>query len=648
MEKPGFFMPILGAMPQNSSALAIWKNQVFSCLFLGRCPRTPLLLRDGKTGFFHAYSWGDAPKFLCSCDMEKPGFFMPILGAMPQNPSALARWKNQVFPCLFLGRCPKTPLFLHVGGEAANVQEKRFFTGEIGLMHAKTWLTPLRALWGLMVVVALLLMGAGSYKYSYWGHGFDMVDFHMPIWGTLQGRFLLVSRYNFTDTFMGLDVALGFLPAIPFYALLPSAYTLVVVQTLLLVSGALPVYLIARARLGDGWAGVGFAALYLFYPTTQFMGMAAPFQPRIPGMVLLLWAFWMLEQRRLWPYLLLLGLAMLTRTDAALVVVAFGMYAALRRLPWAFAVVPFLVGLIYFYVAITYITPQFYSASFAPEKVEVPFDLSRDYNEMWPCGVSPQACYYLHLGGSIPEIIKNILTHPVEIFFFIFQGEKLWYLFLLLGGLLFLPLLAPRELLLAAPIVGINLLSDRVYQYVITEQYQILVIPGMVIAAIYGGERVLGMMGKWGAGSREQGAVPASRFPLPASRLSPLASRFCLGMVVLVLLINIPLKNPVVSAMRNPERPERVAIMERMKAQIPPDAVVAATSFLAPHMLPREKIYFIPGGPMHHPPDLADYVFIDSRAAALQGTGIVEGFRNDPRWRLLDQAEDLLLFERME
>ncbi|MFV9505505.1 MAG: DUF2079 domain-containing protein [Oscillochloridaceae bacterium umkhey_bin13] len=491
------------------------------------------------------------------------------------------------------------------------------------------WLTPQRALLTLMGLVGLVLIGAGAYKYSYWGHGFDMVDFHMPIWGTLQGRFLLVSRYNFTDTFMGLDVALGFLPAIPFYALLPSAYTLVVVQTVLLVSGAIPVYLIAQKRLTSAWAGVAFAALYLLYPTTQFMGMAAPFQPRIPGMVLLLWAFWMLEQRRLWPYLLLLGLAMLTRTDAALVVVAFGMYAALRRLPWAFAVVPMLVGLLYFYGAITYITPRFYDASFTPERVEMPFDLNRDYNDMWPCGVSPQACYYLHLGSGIPNIVKNILTHPVEIFFFITQPDKLWYLVLMFGGLLFLPLLAPRELLLAAPVFAINLLSNRIYQYVITEQYQILAIPGMIIAAIYGASWLLSQV------ERRQ------------PQFQPWRPWFYLTMVGLVVFINIPLRNPVVSALRNPERPERVAIMERMKAAIPPDATVAATSFLAPHLLPRERIFFIPGGPMHHPPELAAYAFIDTRAAALQSSGIVERMLADPQWQLLEAEDDLLLLKRV-
>ena len=495
------------------------------------------------------------------------------------------------------------------------------------------WVTPRYALATLMLVFSLVLIGAASYKYAYWGFGFDMVDFHMPIWGTTVGRFLLVSRYNFTDTFMGLDVALGFLPAVPFYALVPSAYTLVVVQTLFLVSAALPVYLIARDRLGSAWAGVAFAAVYLLYPTTQFMGMAAPFQPRVPGLVALLWAFWCLEQRKLGPYLLLLALALLTRTDAALVVVAFGMYAALRRLPWAYSAVPLGVGLIYFYLAITYITPLFYRSSFHPQQIELPFDLNRDYNALWPCGVSPQACYYMHLGSGIPNIIKNLLTHPVEVFFFIGQPAKLLYLALMFGGLLCLPLFAPRELLLAAPIFAINLLSNRIYQYVITEQYQILAIPGMVIAAIYGA------------------AWLNETFARTTPRSTRLRPALALGLVGLIALLNLPLKNPVVSALRYPERPARVAIMERMRAALPPDAKVAATSFLAPHLLPRLTLYYIPGGKMHHQPAEADYAFIDARAAGLraeiaQGNDLLAHLLADPAWTVVDQEDDLYLLRK--
>lgn len=520
------------------------------------------------------------------------------------------------------------------------IREHRSRTGEWA-----SWLTPRRTLAALLIAFAAVVIGAGSYKYSYWGHGFDMVDFHMPIWGTTRGHFLLVSRYNFTDTFMGLDVALGFLPAIPFYALVPSAYTLVVLQTLLLASAAVPVYLIARDRMGSPWVGVACAALYLLYPTTQFMAMAAPFQPRVPALVLFFWAFLALERRRPGWYLTLLFLAMLARTDAALVTVAFGMYAALRRTPLRYSVPPVLVGLTYFYVAITYVTPRFYSESFTPPpQIEVPFDLTRDYNDLWPCGVSPQACYYLHLGGSIPNIVRNILTHPVEIFFFITQPAKLTYLALMFGGLLFLPLFAPRELLLAAPIFAINLLSNRVYQYVITEQYQILAIPGMVIAAIYGAgwllkaleraTRLASAGGWWRAWPPDTGRVA-----------------FYGTLVALVALLNLPLKNPVVSAVRYPERPERVAVMERMRAMIPPDSAVAATSFLAPHLLPRLEIYYIPGGPMHHQPDEADYAFIDARAAGLRdqqarGNDILGRLLADPAWELLDEEDDLYLLRR--
>lgn len=488
------------------------------------------------------------------------------------------------------------------------------------------WLTPHVALVALLIAASSALIAGAAFKYSRWGQGFDMVDFHLPVWGTLHGKFLLVSRYNFTDTFMGLDVALGFLPALPFYALIPSAYTLIVLQAVLMVSAAIPVFLIARQRIGNPWAGVAFAAAYLLYPTTQFMTLAGPFQPRIPGLVLFFWAFFFLIRKQLWPYLICLFLAMLSRSDAALVVVAFGMVAALRRERWPFAVWPLLVGLVYFYAALTYITPRFYDPSFQPAQVSLPFDLHRDYNDLWPCGLSPQACYYIHLGGSLPEIAKNILTHPVEIFFFVFQPAKLVYLALMLGTLLFLPLLAPRELLLVAPIFAINLLSDRVYQYVITEQYQILAIPGVVIAAIYGGawlwERpwLRRFDGKW----------------------------LLLGMLLVIGLLNIPLKNPVISAFRNPESAARVAIMERMKAEIPPDAVVAATSFLGPHLLPREELYYIPGGKMHHQIDEAEYAFLDTRASAIQGRGIVEALQNDPRWQLLDAEDDLLLFRRIE
>jgi hypothetical protein len=88
-----------------------------------------------------------------------------------------------------------------------------------------------------------------------------------------------------------------------------------------------------------------------------------------------------------------------------------------------------------------------------------------------------------------------------------------------------------------------------------------------------------------------------------------------------------------------------------MRAQIPPEAKVAATSFLAPHLLPREELYYIPGGKMHHQADEADYVFIDRRASGLRaeaarGNDILGRLLADPGWEIVDQADDLILLRK--
>lgn len=146
-------------------------------------------------------------------------------------------------------------------------------------------------------------------------------------------------------------------------------------------------------------------------------------------------------------------------------------------------------------------------------------------------------------------------------------------------------------------------------------------------------------------------AVAGQQNVRPAGQQVAPQPALLLGAVLVVALLNIPLKNPVISAVRNPESPARVAVMERMRAQIPPEAKVAATSFLAPHLLPRLEIYYIPGGKMHHQPDEADYAFVDARAAGLRaeaarGNDILGRLLADPAWELVEQEDELFLLRK--
>ncbi|GIV97979.1 MAG: hypothetical protein KatS3mg057_2636 [Herpetosiphonaceae bacterium] len=480
---------------------------------------------------------------------------------------------------------------------------------------------------GMIIAYTLFLTFGASFKYAYWGMGYDQIDYQQAIWNTTQGRFLNISHYAWTDSFLGLDFAPGLLFAVPFYMLWPSAYMLNLLQSALLALGALPVYLIARDRWANERAGLAWAATYLLYPSLQFVNMTPPWQPRTLAVLMLLWAFSFFQRQRLWPFLLAMLVAITTRTDVSLVVCAFGLYALLVRRTWQWAALPLVLGLSWFYLSTSILTPAFYLPEFTASAESGSFDPDADYADSWP-GTSPQVGYYAHLGKNPVDIIKNIVTHPVEVAQLVFTREKLTYLFLMFGALLFLPLLAPKELILTAPIFAINLLSTRVFQYKISEQYQALIIPGIVIAGIYGSARLHAWLSQ----------------RLPGAR--PHLAGMLLAQVLLIGSINLGLRNPVISTLRHHEDPARIAVMERMAAQIPDDAAVAATSFLAPHLLPRQHLYYVPPGPMFPPLEAAEFVFIDTRAAALRGTGLVERLRSDPAWDIVDEEADLILFRQ--
>jgi uncharacterized membrane protein len=492
-------------------------------------------------------------------------------------------------------------------------------------------LTPTRVLVGMILLYFVFLTAGLAFKWTLWGQGFDHVDYEQAIWNTTQGRPFQISRYNFTDSILGMDWMPGLLFAVPFYAIWPSAYMLDILQSALLALGAVPVYLIARDLFAQGApgnqkAGLAWAASYLLYPTLQFVNMTPPWQPRTLAILCLLW-----------PFLLMLGIAITTRTDVSLVVVAWGIYAALGRRNWRWWLPPLLLGFAWFYVSTSIITPAFYHAGYNPTEGQVNFDPSKgQQSEAWP-GKSAQLGYYAHLGKDPVDIVKNIVTHPVETFNLMFTGEKLWYLFLMFGTLLFLPLFAPDVLLLCAPIFLINLLSTRVYQYTIEEQYQALIIPGIVLAGIVGSARL------WTWIMRRRGERSADQAGL--MRRVPVG--LMIAQVLLIGSLHLPLKNPVISAFRNHERPERVALMEQIAAQIPRDAKVAATSFLAPHLLPRQHLFYLPNGPMHHKVDDAEYAFIDERAAVLkEHPDLLQHLRSDPRWKLIAEQNQLLLFQK--
>src|SRR5207237_4560746 len=84
-----------------------------------------------------------------------------------------------------------------------------------------------------------------------------------------------------------------------------------------------------------------------------------PFQIRIFAAVLLLFALVYFERGRLVAFLLCAGVALLARTDVALVVLMFGVYALLARRGWRWVLAPVVLGLGYFLPVMVFVVPAF-------------------------------------------------------------------------------------------------------------------------------------------------------------------------------------------------------------------------------------------------------------------------------------------------
>ncbi len=496
-----------------------------------------------------------------------------------------------------------------------------------------------------VVIVAWIavMFAASVYKYETFGQGGDQVDFEQAIWNTVHGRIMEDSRFNFTGSVFGMDWMPMLLFFVPFYALIPSAHTLFFLQIVGSGLGAVPLYWLARDKLSSKVAGLAAGIAYLLYPTLLHTALN-PFQVRLFALTLLLFAFYYFERGNWKLFTALALLAVLARTDVALVVGMFGFYGLITRRAWHYVLPPILIGFGYFALSTFVIVPSFaYTGS--------PAGTTGGGMQCWPCGNNPLLAYYGHLGATGPEIIKHIVTNPISTAQLIFTPEKIGYMLLMLLPLAFLPLLAPKPLVLALPILMLNLLSLRGAQYDYQHHYSLLLILGLMAAAIYGASNLQRLVSR--RLHRDEVRKPPNLRGI---------YRGAIALTLWALILTLPYKNPAVRALLYPESPARVQAAKELIALVPPEAKVAASSKLAPRLLPRRYIYNFPPASYspynfgtHSAPGYVDldYILVDPDASALDvGANNIDGksgldlLKTLPGWHVAAQKAGFYLYSR--
>jgi uncharacterized membrane protein len=205
-------------------------------------------------------------------------------------------------------------------------------------------------------------------------------------------------------------------PLLPFYAIAPRAETLLIMQAILVASGAIPLYRFAARRLSPS-LGVVFAYAYILYaPMHGALFFDFHFQPIAAAFIL--WMIDMFDERRTALFVVFFILAISCREDISVGLACFGLFLMLtgyrtRAGFWIFA-----ASTTFFVILRFIIMPLVGSWGFA----EI-------YKDLFPGDEH-----------NFVGIVKTMVTNPVFTFRSMLTQDKLRYLIQVLVPVVFLPL----------------------------------------------------------------------------------------------------------------------------------------------------------------------------------------------------------------
>ncbi|MGI9600536.1 MAG: DUF2079 domain-containing protein [Acidimicrobiales bacterium] len=311
-------------------------------------------------------------------------------------------------------------------------------------------------IYSAVLFVVLALLSLARYR---------SVDTGVDLGGWVQGAWLIGEGLDAESTITGNHLfapqaSFLFWPLAQITRFLPTAGTLLVVQSAALALAVVPLYRLARrsAKLRVGAATVLVLA-YSLYPAVHALNLA-DFHPEALAVPALIAAFVAIRAEKWWRFALLVSVAVLARADLALAVAGLGILLATeghRRAGTLTAV----ASLSWFLLAVLVIEPRL-----AAEGVE-------------------QVQFLGEYGDTPFGVLGGIVTSPVQFLTDVFSRANFEHMVGLFAPLLFLPLVAPRFFL---PIVPLQMLylASSVPDEAPAPELDVAAIAFLMVAAVFG------------------------------------------------------------------------------------------------------------------------------------------------------------------
>ncbi len=477
---------------------------------------------------------------------------------------------------------------------------------------------PTLLLWTL-ILAYVLFFSAYSLQRHATLHSFaaDLSYIDQPMWNTLHGHFLERTLGDRQVSRMAEHLEPIIVPVAFVFYLWDDVRAILIVQTVALALGALPVYWIAKSQISNHKSQISnlqseiipplFVFVYLIFPALQAANIA-DFHADPFVVAPLLFAFWYATQRRyraMWVWAIV---AMLVKENLPTMTFMLGIFLLLsprdRELetekpednalptPYFLLSTPWLTrsrlhGLALMAVSLAW----FYVATFlivAPLARQV-------YGSAGPI-------YLVRRYPSFGDGLAGLLAMLTE-------SDRLRYLAGLFASVGWLALLAPEYLLLGLPVLVANTLSNFPGQYSGEQHYSAPLAPVFVIAAIYGFRRLASGLSGFSR-FRQFFATTLRRYAATALVIWLLA--WSLGYHYLHGW------TPLARDFDWPQLTPHHQLLARFADQIPPDAPLSTTPPLHPHFAHRQKIYVFP-------------VVADADFVLLDVSGVTDAHPNDVR-----------------
>ena len=415
-----------------------------------------------------------------------------------------------------------------------------------------------------MLIYTLFFSAVAIIKhYTFLTLGFDLGIFDQAFWSTLFERRLFYETgdlsFNPGGSFFGVHFSPILFLLLPFYAIYPSAETLLVMHSAILALGLVPVYWMARERLGKRFA-LTFALLYLLYPALCYLNFN-DFHLESFALTFLLFVVYYLEHEEWGKYFTFLVLSLSTLEFVPVITVFIALYGFLL----------------------------YFKKSFKNEnKALICFSITLLLSFSWFILAQETKSFFNPITSPMPTPWQHIIENPISLFSTLFEDSfsKILYIVAFLGPLGFIPLLAPAPLLMTLPWFLSSFVARYPPYYLIYYHYNGFIIPFVFTAFIKAVEKLNSF--KFGH----------------LKRLYTLT--FC-ATVIFSLLLPVMPNCPWTHQLPVPN--ERINLIYSVLSLIPKNASILTESDFAPHLSNRLNMYmYLP----QHSDFIVDYILGDT------------------------------------